>query len=134
MAEDRRQKTGDRRPEAGSAGSPEGRIAQLERQVRELRERNQELLAERAAGANSRGRLVVSTSELPADYKGHLPRRLVVSLRPDLRRRVIALFHHLQAVHATTQHPRYHAEAVHVDSPAHVVIWLLERVALVNDA
>jgi len=144
MSHRKRQETGDRRQEQeknnGTGDGPLSRIRELENRVAELLEQNQALRsradsADSAAGGAERtplGRLLVAADELPVDYKGHMPRHLVVSLRPELRRRVMGLFAHLKDHHATIRHPRYHDEVRHVDDPSHVISWLLERVTLVG--
>lgn len=71
--------------------------------------------------------------ELPVDYKGHLCRRVQVSLRPDLRRRVMGLYEYLRATHATIRHPRYHDQTKHVDDVAQAIVWVLERVQLLGE-
>lgn len=102
-------------------GKRDDRIRELESQVEALRG---ELAARRDC-------LQVPGLELPVDYKGHLCRRVQVSLRPDLRRRVMALYFHLRETHATIRHPRYHEQTKHVDDVAQAIVWVLERVELV---
>jgi len=121
---------------AGKRGAAE-RIRELESQVIDLVEQVEMLRGRLAGGAESAARsgggserLAVPAAELPADYHGHMPRQVLVSLRPELRRRLMSLFVHLRAEHATTRHPRYHDETKHIDNPSHVITWLLERVTL----
>ncbi len=98
------------------------RIAELEEQLKSCRGMTERL--------GSTTHLEVDADELPVDYKGHIPRRVEVSLRPDLRRKLVALHQHLRSQHAVIRHPRYHEQTKHVDDLSHVVVWVLERVVL----
>lgn len=115
----------------GTKSRESDEIQQLRQRVKDL---EQKLAAGQTRSAGLSDHLDVEAVELPADYKGHLPRLLHVSLRPDLRRVVIALHRHLTETHAQIQHPRYHDQTRHVDDMAHVLVWILERVRLTGKA
>lgn len=106
-------------------------IQSLRQQVRDL---EQKLAAARNPSAERCDRITVAADELPVDFHGFMPRRVEVSLRPELRRKIVALHRHLKAQNTTIRHPRYHDQTRHVDDLAHVMVWLIERVELVGHA
>jgi len=108
--------------------------AEMEALRREIDGLRAQVAAAQARAAAGGDLLSIPAAELPADYHGHMPRQVLVSLRPELRRRVMSLYLHLKAEHATTRHPRYHDQTKHVDNPSHVITWLLERVRLVGES
>ena len=69
-------------------------------------------------------------AELPADYAGHLPRRVEVSLVPRLRRKVQAIRAGLREANETIPHPRDPDARKPVYEAAHTLQWLLEKVEL----